>query len=431
MAAAIVATISLLVLGLPVAIALDRGIRGPLLIGTAFLYGAGLVFLVMLGLSVVHVPWSTLSVTIASLVIWIPLAARCSLLAGQPRAAVLHHAAHWLDLLSLVTLLGYAIFTTIAPLWEWDFWAIWGLKARVFFEHRGIDWRFLESPLNVFAHTDYPLLLPFNYDFLAIVNGAWSDRWLGILLAGFAIAIVLIVRGLAAEESRPFVAAMIAAAAATIAASRYVGLAEGPLIAFGGAAVLFIRRALITDDKAYWRHGAVLLGLAANVKNEGIALAVSVVIAIAIVRPRRLLRLLPAAAIVAPWLLLRATHVLPTDIVGGSVISRVMARVPVTWQIAQLLWADLNEPWVWLLLIAGIAVTPWARVRREAFILIATFVQLVFFIGSYYATPHDPRWHIVTSWPRLTSQLALPLTVAVLLMLAVSFAPDAEARSND
>jgi hypothetical protein len=248
-------------------------------------------------------------------------------------------------------------------------------------------------------------------------------------MAAFAAAIVLIVRGLVSEETGALFAALIAAAVSTFAASRYIGLAEGPLIAMGGAAVLFVRRAIRSDDPAAWRHGAVLLGLAANVKNEGLALAVSIAIAVVLLRRNALWRLWPSAAIAAPWLLLRATHALPTDIVEGSVISRVLFRLRATPIIARLLAADLVAPWVWLLLLAGIAVA--VRRRREAFVFIVTLVQLAFYVGSYYATPHDPRWHIVTSWPRLVMQLAIPMTVAVLSMLAISFRENAEARSVD
>ena len=48
MAAVLIAILSLTVLGIPIALALDRGARGPLLIGTAFLYGSGAVFLILL-----------------------------------------------------------------------------------------------------------------------------------------------------------------------------------------------------------------------------------------------------------------------------------------------------------------------------------------------------------------------------------------------
>jgi len=436
MAAVLVSILSLVVLGLPVALAVDRRARGPLLIGTAYLYGSGLIFFVLLALSVAHVRWTLMSVAVAGLpgclVAWLVAWHLGNQATGQPGNPV---RPHLLDLITLLTLAGYALYATLARLWEWDFWAIWGLKARVFLEHGGIDWRFLESRWNVFAHPDYPLLVPLNYDFVALLGGGWSDRWLGVLFVAWTAALLLIVRGLAAQELPPLLASLVTLATASIALSPYVGLAEGPLIAFGAAGVLFIRRAILFDDTAAWRHGALLLGLAANAKNEGLALLVAAGIAVLILRPKMILRLWPAVALAAPWLILRATHALPTDIVAGSVVSRILARLPYAAPMARFLLARLHERWFWLALLAGIAIAPAARRRREAFVLLVTGVQLAFYITSYLATPHDPQWHIATSWSRLTVQLALPITFAVIMMLAVSFpgveeSADAEARSE-
>jgi hypothetical protein len=436
MAAAIVSIVSMAVLGLPIALAVDRRARGPLLIGTAFLYGNGLVFFVLLALSVIGVRWTLVTVVAGLLGCWVAgIALVCFRRNPETQKPSNPAGLHILDAITLLTLTGYALYAMLAPLWEWDFWAIWGLKARLFLEQGGIDWRFLESRWNVFVHPDYPLLVPMNYDFVALLGGGWSDRWLGLLFVAWAAAALLIVRGLAAQELPPFPASVITLATASIAVSAYVGLAEGPLIAFGAAGVLFVRRAILFDDHAAWRHGALLLGLAANVKNEGLSLLVAVGIAVLMVRPRMVLRLWPAAALAAPWLILRAMHVPPTDIVAGSVLGRIVARLPYVEPMGRFLLARLHEPWFWLALLAGIAIAPAARRRREAFVLIVTAVQLAFFIASYMATPHDPRWHIATSWPRLTVQLELPITFAVIMMLAVSFpgveeSANAEARSE-
>lgn len=438
MAPTAIAILSLLVLGLPATLAVDRRARGPLLLGAAFLYGSGVIFLVMLALSIVHIRWSMTSVGVAAMLAFVG----CTIAwrfapAPPPHRPATPPRPHWLDLFTALTMAGYALYATIAPLWEWDFWAIWGLKARVFLESGGIDWRFLESRWNTFAHADYPLLVPFNYAFIALANGEWSDRWLGAIAFAWAVAVLLIVRDLAARETTPLVAALITICAATTVTPLYIGLAEGPLIAFGGAAVLFLRRGILFDDDAAWRHGAILLGFAANVKNEGVALCVAVVIGILCVKRRSILRLWPAAVVAAPWLLLRAAHVLPTDIVGGSVLERIASRVPFTVPILNFLWEHLYEPWFWVAIVAAIVIAPHAQRKREAFVLITTGVQLVFYVASYFATPHDPRWHILTSWPRLSGQIALPITVAVLMMLAVAFprgqesAPNAEARPVD
>ena len=439
MAGTLVAILMLTVLGLPLALLLDRSSRGPLLLGVAFLQGSGAMFLLLLSLSILRIPWTLLSVTATALLLWIaawiahrlrvaPVAVTPPEMA-QPRF-------HWTDLASLVALAGYTIYATAAPLWEWDFWAIWALKARVFLEKGGVDWRFLESHWNAFAHPDYPLLLPLNFDFIALVNGSWSDRWLGFLFVAFGVALLCIARSLATRETTSFMAGVLTFALSSLAVSRYVGLSEGAVIAFGGAAVLLLRWAVLHDEAGAWRQGAVLLGFAANCKNEGLALLVAVAIALLLSDPRRwrrLFRLWPAVVLAAPWLLLRATHVLATDIAGGSVSARVLYRLRIAPQILAFLGARLDEPWFWVALLAAVLIAPAVLRRRESFVLLVTAIQLVFYIGAYFATPNDIRWHVATSWSRLTGQVAVPITYSAMLMLADFVfarknAPHAEAR---
>jgi hypothetical protein len=453
MTAALLAVLAMIVIGLPVTLALDRAARGLTLLGLAILYGSGSIWLVMLAESVLdaaegggataslHIAWTPISVTIGALAVATIAAviARRTQDAGHRTQDAGHRTPtpSLLDLATITTLAGYAHFATIAPLWDWDFWAIWGLKARVFFDHRGIDWHFLESRWNAFTHPDYPLLVPLNFDFVAILGGGWSDRWLGVVVVAWAAALLLIVRGLAAEETSPLFASAIAFAVASLSVSRFVGLAEGALIAFAGAAVLMLRRALLRDDDASWRHGAILLGLAANCKNEGLALIGSVIVAMILAGAwRKLARLWPAAALVAPWLLLRATHTLATDIAEGSVVQRLLYRLHYAPQILRFLAERLNERWFWIALLAGIVIVPQALRARERFVLFVTAIQLAVYVAAYFATPHDARWHIVTSWSRLTGQLAVPITFSVLLMLAQTVLPGddaahAEARLDE
>jgi hypothetical protein len=56
--------------------------------------------------------------------------------------------------------------------------------------------------------------------------------------------------------------------------------------------------------------------------------------------------------------------------------------------------------------------------RRERFLVVVTAVQLVFYVATYFVTPHDLKWHVMTSWSRLTRQVQLPITVACVLLLA-------------
>lgn len=438
MTATLVAILSLTVSGVPIALAIDRRARGPLLVGTAFLYGSGTMYLVLLGLSIVHIRWTLISVTIASLVLFCAAA----FVARRPAADASVQTSvkpHLLDLLTIFTIVCYVLYATLAKVWEWDFWAIWGLKARTFLEIGEIDWHFLESRWNTFAHPDYPLLVPLNYDFVALLNGGWNDRWLALLVVASAVALALVARALAARETTPFFAALLTMLVAALGFSRYVGLAEGALIAFGGAGVLFIRAALLDDDDTSWRHGALMLGFAANCKNEGLALLVAVTIAVVASSwssaSSRLRKLTPAYALAAPWLILRAAHSLPTDLAQGSAASRLLARLPHAHQILAYLAEQLTKPWFWVAILAGVLIAPAAARRRERFIFLVTAIQLVFYITAYLATPNDLRWHVLSSWSRLTTHIAVPVAFAVFLMLANSLrrgqdAPHAEAGSD-
>jgi len=84
--------------------------------------------------------------------------------------------------------------------------------------------------------------------------------------------------------------------------------------------------------------------------------------------------------------------------------------------------SNLHDPWLWVALLLGLLLIPR---RRERFVLLATTFQILFYVGAYFVTPHDPGWHIATSWPRLTMQIAAPLAYAVMVQLA-----HAEARSG-
>ncbi|HEX7403169.1 MAG TPA: hypothetical protein VF287_04070, partial [Usitatibacter sp.] len=170
----------------------------------------------------------------------------------------------------------------------------------------------------------------------------------------------------------------------------------------------------------------LMLGFAANCKNEGMALIVAVTIALLAVswsRERaaaRLPRLWPTYALAAPWLALRVAHALPTDIVGGSVISRLMERLASAPGIFAFLAERLHRPWFWVALFAGLLLAPAAARRRERFVLAVTAIQIVVFASAYFVTPYDVRWHVVTSWARLTGQVAVPIAFSVFLMLAES-----------
>jgi hypothetical protein len=397
MTAILLALTQILIVGLPAAILLDRSSSRRRTLGLAFLLGSGIVSLVLLLLP----QWSIASATVTLLVIASVLWIRC-----RPRFGAPQRPSPF-DLATAFLVAAHGAAAVIGPVVEWDFWAIWGLKARIFFERKAIDWAFLEEPLNAFAHPDYPQLLPLNYVFTALHGGGWDDRSLGIITTCFGAALLLIVRELFERELSRHVAALATFATASIALSPWIGIAEAPMIAYGGAGLLLIRSGAV-------RSGAVLLGFAAFTKNEGLALAVAAAIGLLLAQRRRdVVRLWPALAIAAPWLILRAMHALPTDLAGGDVWARIStARVG---EVMSALRAPA-QPLLWLAIGAALLIYGGQLLRHERFLSSTVFVQFIFYVGAYVVTPKDVRWHVAASWPRLVQHIAFPLAFLALVL---------------
>lgn len=419
----LVLTLSLTAAGLPAAALLDRRARGAGLIGLAFLVGSGVVAMVMLLLSVVAIKWSLFAVASPCLA----LAASCLFLLRRrggvartdPPPTILSLVV---DGATIVCVGGYTLYATMAAPWEWDFWAIWGLKARVFLLSRGVDWQWLAEPFNDFAHPDYPPLLPLLFDFVLLASGEWNDRWLGLLFVGFAAAVIALVRDLLLRSTGDRNVASIGALIATgTALSTWLGMAEIPLIAYTGAGLLYLREGEKRNVPEAITCGSVLLGLAALTKNEGVAFLVAAAVAAAVAfrfDVRKLLRLWPGAALAATWQLVRITHTLHNDLFVGDVATRVASKLD---NLTNLLQALANHPsdrrYFWLIAIAVVLVGVRHVVRHERLLGSSLLLQLSFYLGAYVVTPHDVRWHVTTSWSRLSDQIALPLSILALFVV--------------
>lgn len=399
-----------LLVGLPLTLRLSPSPREP-----SSRVGEGLLIgIAICAATLTILPWSRWIVVTAVLAI--------AAAAFRPRAFKVNAS-----LLVVVLLLGYAIYATLAPPPEYDFLTNWGFKAKAFFEVRGIDWQLLGRSIDRNVHPDYPLLLPLTYDFIAVLRNGWNDAHLGIMHVAFAAALLLVIYENAWDDTRSRIAAAcIAIALIPFAATPWIGLAEGSFIAYATAALLLIRRGDLT-------LGAILLGLAASTKNEGLTLIAAVAIALLCAgRKRDVVRLWPAVLIPLPWLIARSLRHLPTDIATGGVIKRVMTHAlhpgPL---LAALSSVSLGKPLYWIALAIGIAIASRTLVTRERFILAALAVQFACYLGAYLATPFDVMWHVTWSWERLVAHLTPALTYVVLVQLVgkVPTAPTYPTRS--
>lgn len=397
-----------------------RSLAAATRVALAFLYGCGAIYVVLLAFALLEIRWTLINTSAAVLLIacasfvlrrFVPSNA-----GRQQDPSPLRWS--WIDLLTIAVLIVYGRYALAGPATHWDFWSIWGLKGRVFYEARGIDWRFLSSPWTQFSHPDYPVLVPLNYAYLALANGAWSDRWIGELTMAFGVALLVIVRMEMTRETSSDIAAATALIATAFALSPQIGLAEAPLIASGGAGLILIRNFVRTENEEMVRHGSILLGLAAATKNEGITLCVAAGLALLLSPARRhILKLWPAAAVALPWMAIRSLRGLQTDLASPGMLQRVEGRLLALPQMFSTMAEALSNPALWMIMIIAMAIS-FRRVRSELFMLVAVAAQLLFFVLAYLATPLDAAWHIASSFGRISAQLAVPFLYATVVLLS-------------
>lgn len=438
MTSALLAVAILTLAGLPLASWLEPSHGWRWRTGAGFMIGSGIASMLMLLATFAGIDWSALLVVAAlSLVALstLPLVASLPKRHSSSRAQPLALVA---DAATLCSVAGYALFATVARPWEWDFWAMWGLKAKEFFIVRGVSFDYLSRADNVFSHPDYPPLVTLLYDFVALLDGRWDDRWMGVVSVAFSVALLLAVREeLERQSGSGAVAAFGTLALSGVACSPWVGLAEGPLVAFAATGVLVLSRGLREGAARAIGAGSLLIGLAALTKNEGVSFAAAVVAATLLVAPRQTWRpALVVAALVAPWSVALRLNATSSELFEGSFAARVLERFADPAEFfATLARGQFERPWFWAILGIVLVVSP-RTARRERFILFVIALQALAYLAIYAGTSHDFQSHVQGSLGRVSSQLApMVAMVAILglgeLLTAGRRAESEREREND
>ena len=433
------ALLSCTVVGAILTRALGLRVERAAFLGVSMLLGVAVPACVLFTCSVIGIRWSTTIVVGGTLFIAIAAALAdrrnervVDSVIGSRRRSVVPAI---IDAVTMISLLGYAWYATIGPTPETDFISIWGAKGKIFAEAGSIDWRFLEQAGEL-AHPDYPIFLPLVFAFLSLFSGSWDAAALGLLFPFLSGAALLIIRSeLFRSTGSRLIAALGTTASVAAAVSPYVGLAEGPLIAYGSAGVLLIRRGLADGEKRNLAVGSILLGLAGSIKNEGLTLVVAVLMATLVVQRfdvRRVLMLWPAIVIPIPWIVLRHMHHLQTDLTRGSMVERIWLHLQEPGQFLEVITRySLGKPLFWIGISIGLIVVIRHAIRFERFLLVTLAIQYAFFSLAYLSTPHDLDWQFRWSWERVMNQQTLLLEFLVILGLSPILLRWAHQRSRN
>lgn len=431
-----------LILGIPLlSLFRDRPQTKIGFVAVSLLLGYGLVFFALLTLSVLSISWSRTSL-LSSFVLMVVLLSLTSWKRGRwfsksrpkPRGvSVRNSSAHFIALFSItVLLIGYGLFATVASPVENDYAAIWGLKARVFWSGGGVDLRFLESDANVASHPGYPLLLPLIIDSGWTIEQKIDERAIGLFWVTFAACTIALIReGLVREGCSRAMASLGAAACSGLALSPWIGLADAAMMTFGTAAAILIRSSL-REERTVGVMPAILLGLAACTKNEGLTLTIAVAVALTLAGYAREIRnLWPAVLTIAPWAVLRALHRIPAEFTEGDLFARLLSRMQQPQNlIAALIEFHPGRLYFWIVVLATIVWNARLVARRERFLVGVVLTQLIFFVAAFLTTPHDVLWHVRWSWPRIGTQVLPLIGFLVVTLLTGRITTALAARMN-
>ncbi len=339
-----------------------------------------------------------------------------------------------------------SIHSLVAPVFDIDAYALWGLKAKAVY-HEGLrgDGLFHRLPLS-YSHLNYPLLVPFLAGGVFSAVGRLDDSiWKVVFPFVYTGGALFMFAALRWHLSRTAAALLTAVFATAPGVLKWAGAgtADFPLTVFHFMSVFYLLAYLEKRRRSDFVFCALATALAAFTKNEGLALgAVNVAVMgmfLFFPRPSRrsfamaVLFAGVVAALVLPWLIWRAgipnTH--PENYTGGLIklfSAGSWRRLP---EILGLFLKGIFglHRWgpLWILAIAAVVLNPTPMRQRYVaagwFLLAAHFAV---YILVFMISPWSPQFLADMSLDRILLHV-----VPVVLFIAAFHAAPALAGKGD
>ena len=311
---------------------------------------------------------------------------------------------------------------TRVPLWSWDHFAIWGVKARSMLADGHLRLDFLRSLYQ--SRADHPLGVPMSWLVLTLGETP-SPAIFKVLHALFALALVAALR--AAVRRATSSPALANAAAAFLAVSpllwdsEAMGLAEVPLALWATVSLLLLSPGPAATPSRPWVPG-LALGFLPWIKQEGLVLGLLLLAAallpmLPMARARRGGAAAAAAAqLCGPALALMAgalaiqKRVLPPGVSFflGDWWRRGLDRLPLILEIQRRCLSLLLQPdWLgfWIVLAALTAVAVARRHGMALAVIAIVWIQVFVYELTAVFTYLPPLAHLEASFFRICAAL--------------------------
>jgi hypothetical protein len=321
------------------------------------------------------------------------------------------------------------------PLFIWDSWVTWGMKARTIFLDGAISPAVYADASRAVTHLDYPLLLPLNQAWLYGWLGMPDDRFAGLPSLLFYLALLGLcysaVRRWGANQTLALAATAIVASMSQLSLLAGHVFADVPLAALCVISVLYLMRWLDEGERGALAIAALAAGLMPWTKREGVVMlgVLCVIVLVMCGRSRRAWAalgavLLSAVLLAAPWYLFLAWQGVPNSDFLPLTLATARENLGRLPTISRMALATLLSGWwnfIWPL-AAVVAALGFSRRVSEpndnvgalrtinilplSALLYLTIMGLTYLFSAY--VPYEQ--HIATSFYRLVAHVA-PLPV--------------------
>ncbi len=306
------------------------------------------------------------------------------------------------------------------PIYSSDAVRNFAIHAKVYAEHRSLAPDALNA-IRVGGHREYPPVVALNEALL--FQAAADTRYAKPFFALAYLAFLLLVVEAVARRLRPAFAVPLGVLFLCLPQAAYAGgnaMADLPLTACFLLLGLELRSILAWPSAAGVLRIGLLAGLAASIKNEGLAVGALALIALGLwgLRGARLSRasLAGGAAIavllVAPWQAFKRAHGISERYLAHAVDQNPLENIDRVLPIARKFASVAFQPeqvgapapafhgWLALAVLAYVALHR-DRWRRTLPFLLALGVHVGLYAAVFLVTPRAFEWHIASASERL------------------------------
>lgn len=417
--------------------------------GLAYLTGAAVIPLVLTILLVLGIPFDVATFGVVTLAciglgLWLGVrrGAEPEAEAGEPwwrRPWRSWPADHWIVALFILAFGTFAVVGMLdafrVPILGWDSWSFYGRKAEMLSWHDSLIHAFFVAPNYALIHPDYPLQLPIfealHFRAAGMIDTQTVDRHLWLLLVSFVWGAAYLVR----DRVRPIVWApllLLAAVAPGVWEQLLEANADIPMAIFAGMGAIALALWVSGPREGGGRYlalGAAMIAAAGNTKNEGLMVAVALLlvtgVAVLVYGLRRRDFLIAAGAVILaelPWRIWMSANGIETEfsLSRGLSPGYLFHHASRIWPSIRTLGHELSDQGRWLYLLPLAVVVVLAALISGTGRRVAAFYTAVFavvcagFVWNYWASVWPIGWYLETSAGRIISVLIF-LSVAALV----------------